>query len=32
MLIHAISKHTADGVSSDVMEKKVAEVFERGDA
>lgn len=30
MLIHAISKHTASGVSSDTMEKKVANVFEGG--
>lgn len=32
MLIHSISKHTADGVKDDSMEKKVAKVFEGGDS
>jgi multicomponent Na+:H+ antiporter subunit E len=30
MLIHSISKHTADGVKDDTMERKVAQVFEGG--
>ena len=32
MLIHSISKHTADGVKDDTMEKKVAKVFEGGES
>ena len=31
LLIHAISKHTADGVKGDTMEAKIAKVFEGGD-
>lgn len=32
LLIHSISKHTATGVQSDVMENKISAVFERGDS
>jgi len=32
MLIHAISKHTADGVRDDAMERQVARIFEEGES
>ncbi|MCZ6674518.1 MAG: Na+/H+ antiporter subunit E [Verrucomicrobia bacterium] len=31
LLIHSISKHTADGVKDDTMENKIAQVFEGGE-